>query len=68
MPSLRNDYVVLCDSCYKPIEGKSIIVNGKTPMDTWIYHESPRDCANAVEPIEIRRKLGWKNLGKNQNT
>ena len=68
MPSLRNDYVVLCDSCYKPIEGKSVMVSGKKPMDTWIYHESPTDCANAFEPIEIRRKLGWKNLGKNQNT
>jgi hypothetical protein len=32
MPSLRNDYVVLCDSCYKPIEGKSVMVNGKKPM------------------------------------
>jgi hypothetical protein len=31
MPSLRNDYVVLCDSCYKPIEGKSVMVNGKKP-------------------------------------
>jgi hypothetical protein len=57
MPSKKDIYSVPCDSCGKPIEGKSFIVNSKVEDEIWIYHESPMDCANAVLPTRIRTKI-----------
>jgi hypothetical protein len=61
---LKDTYIVLCDSCGKPIDGEVILVPSSKGISTdWVYHSTPTECANADE-----LRMDWRRDAKRKKS